>query len=330
MQNLILEENISDNYKVRTEENVNNSDLTLAIAIDFDSFGEKITKELTIKADKKYIAVSPDGDPIEKAAKIVAKMNELNLPQKFILNIAGNGLSTMKGQILQNEADEFTYILLKTISQNPKLNSKIGSVRTGGQSGFDEAGAKAAIKLGFTTVVHMPKGFKMRNQDGKDITMSYEHAKLRFDVIKPKTVYIDMDGVICDYKKTYVRYKAKHPEIVYPQSQYGFFIELEPLPGAIEAYLKLSALHDVWILTAPSILNPMSYAEKNYWVRKYLGEECVKKLIMCPNKSLLKGDYLIDDNEWTNWQGDFEGNLVLIGSEEYPTLASTVEFFDSI
>lgn len=330
MQNLILEENISDNYKVRTEENVNNSDLTLAIAIDFDSFGEKITKELTLKADKKYIAVSPDGDPIEKATKIVAKMNELNLPQKFILNIAGNGLSTMKGQILQNEADEFTYILLKTISQNPKLNSKIGSVRTGGQSGFDEAGAKAAVKLGFTTVVHMPKGFKMRNQDGKDVTMSYEHAKLRFDVIKPKTIYIDMDGVICDYKKTYLRYKAKSPELVYPQSQYGFFLELEPLPGAIEAFLKLSALHDVWILTAPSIQNPMSYSEKNYWVRKYLGEECVKKLIMCPNKSLLKGDYLIDDNEWTNWQGDFEGNLVLIGSEEYPSLASTVDFFDSI
>ena len=127
-----------------------------------------------------------------------------------------------------------------------------------------------------------------------------------------------------------MRYKAKSPELVYPQSQYGFFLELEPLPGAIEAFLKLSALHDVWILTAPSIQNPMSYSEKNYWVRKYLGEEYVKKLIMCPNKSLLKGDYLIDDNEWTNWQGDFEGDLILIGSEEYPSLASTVDFFDDI
>jgi hypothetical protein len=193
MQNLILEENISDNYKVRTEENVRNSDLTLAIAIDFESFGEKITKELVIKNDKKYIAVYPDGDPIEKAAKIVAKMNELNLPQKFILNIAGNGLSTMKGQVLQNDADEFTYILLKTISQDPKLNSKIGSIRTGGQTGFDEAGAKASVKLGFTTVVHMPKGFKMRNQDGKDITMSYEHAKLRFEILKSKI----MDKKFC-------------------------------------------------------------------------------------------------------------------------------------
>jgi 5'-nucleotidase len=184
--------------------------------------------------------------------------------------------------------------------------------------------------LGFETTINMPKGFKMRNQDGKDITMSYEHARLRFDVVKPKTIYIDMDGVICDYKKTYLRYKNKSPEIVYPQSQYGFFLELDPLPGSIEAFLKLSVIHDVWILTAPSIQNPMSYAEKNYWVRKYLGDEYLKKLIMCPNKSLLKGDYLIDDNEWTNWQGDFEGELILIGSEEYPNLASTLNFFDKL
>jgi len=330
MQNLILKESSSENYKVRTEENVMASDLTLAIAIDFDSFGEKITKDYVNKHNKKYIAVYPDGNPVEKAYKIVAKMNEFDLPQKFVLNIAGNGLATMKGKMLQNEADEFTYLLLKTISQNPKLNSKIGSVITGGQTGFDEAGAKAAIKLGFETTINMPKGFKMRNQDGKDITMSYEHARLRFDVVKPKTIYIDMDGVLCDYKKTYLRYKAKSPEIVYPQSQYGFFLELEPLPGSIEAFLKLSVIHDVWILTAPSIYNPMSYSEKNYWVRKHLGSEYLKKLIMCPNKSLLKGDYLIDDNEWTNWQGDFEGELILIGSEEYPNLASTLNFFDNL
>lgn len=330
MQNLILEENISDNYRVRTEENVRNSDLTLAIAIDFDSFGEKITKELAINNNKKYIAVYPDGNPTEKAQKIVEKINTFDLPQKFVLNIAGNGLSTMKGKMLQGEADDFTYALLKTISQNPKLKSKIGSVRTGGQSGFDEAGAKAALKLGFTTVVHMPKGFKMRNQDGRDITMSYEHARLRFNVIKSKTIYIDMDGVLCNYGKNYKRYKSEKPEIVYPQSQYGFFLELEPLPGALEAFIKLSNMHDVWILTAPSVENPMSYSEKNYWVRKYLGSEFTKKLIMSPDKSLLKGDYLIDDNEWTNWQGDFEGELLLIGGDKFPDLMSTVSYFENI
>lgn len=108
MQNLILKESSSEHYKVRTEENVMASDLTLAIAIDFDSFGEKITKEYANKHNKKYIAVYPDGNPIEKAHKIVSKLNEFDLPQKFTLNIAGNGSATMKGKMLQNEADEFT------------------------------------------------------------------------------------------------------------------------------------------------------------------------------------------------------------------------------
>lgn len=169
MRNLILEENTSDNYKVRTEENVKNSDLTIAIAIDFDSYGEKLTKELVVSNNKKYIAIIPEGNPIEKALKVVEKINEFDLPQKFVLNIAGNGLASMKGKLNQSQADEFTYILLKYISQNPKLKSKIGSIRTGGQTGFDESGAKASIKLGFTTVVHMPKGFKVRNQDRKSV-----------------------------------------------------------------------------------------------------------------------------------------------------------------
>jgi len=51
---------------------------------------------------------------------------------------------------------------------------------------------------------------------------------------------------------------------------------------------------------------------------------------MSPDKSLLKGDYLIDDNEWTNWQGDFEGELLLIGSERFPDLISTIKFFEAL
>ena len=329
MQNLILEENISDNYKVRTEENVRNSDLTLAIAIDFESFGEKITKELTIQNNKQYIAVHPDGNPIEKAAKIVAKMNELNLPQKFILNIAGNGLSTMKGQVLQNEADDFTYILLKTISQDPKLNSKIGSIRTGGQTGFDEAGAKASVKLGFTTVVHMPKGFKMRNQDGKDITMSYEHAKLRFELLNSKIVYIDMDDTICDYTGLWSIYKEKFPTVQYPQSKFGFFSRLKPIEGALEAINLLEKYYDVFILTRPSIKNLHSYSEKAEWVEKYLGEKYLEKLILCPNKSLVKGDFLIDDYD-KNGQTEFEGEFIKFKTELFPNWESVVKYLIKI
>jgi 5'(3')-deoxyribonucleotidase len=330
MQKLILEENSSSNYRMRTEENAKNADLTIAIALNFDTAGERLTKDLAQRNGKKYISIIPEGDPIEKAARVAEKINEFDLPQQFTLNIAGNSLHTIGEKMNQTQADEFTYLLLKCISQNPKLKSKIGSVRSGGQTGFDEAGAKAALKLGLTTIVHMPQGFKIRNQDGRDITMSLEHARLRFNIVQPKLIYIDMDGVLCDYRKNYIKHKEQFPEVVYPQSQYGFFLDLEPIPGSIEAFLKLSSIHDVWILTAPSFMNPLSYAEKNVWVRKYLGPEYVKRLIMCPNKSLMKGDYLIDDNEWSNWQGDFEGELLLIGSEKFPDLNSTLTFFESI
>lgn len=41
-------------------------------------------------------------------------------------------------------------------------------------------------------------------------------------------VYVDMDDVICDYRKAYNVARQEKPEIVYPQSLYGFFADLEP------------------------------------------------------------------------------------------------------
>ena len=317
MENLILEENISDKYGDRTEENVLMSDLTIAIAFNFDSFGEKLTRDLAKKHEKKYIAVSPDGDAVEKANKIVDKINEFDLPQKFVLNLAGNGLSTLKGLMNQLEADEFTYKLLKTISQNPKLKNKIGSIRTGGQTGFDESGAKAGLKLGFNTTVHMPKGFKIRTEECVDIIMPIEYAKIRFDVSKQPILHIDMDDTICDYSGLWKVYKEKFPEVKYPQSKFGFFSRLKPIDNAIECILLLEKYFNIYILTRPSIKNLHSYSEKAEWVEKYLGEKYLEKLILCPDKSLVKGDFLVDDYD-KNGQEDFEGEFVRYGTEDFP------------
>lgn len=124
-------------------------------------------------------------------------------------------------------------------------------------------------------------------------------------------VYVDMDFVLCNYGKAY---KEKWREdMQFPQSQYGFFVNLEPVEGAIEAMEKLSEKYDVWILTRPSMENPMCYTEKRVWVEEHLGKKWVKKLILSPDKSLLIGDYLIDDNPW-----DFKGKQFLFLSDEYP------------
>ncbi|MFD3396348.1 hypothetical protein ACE41R_05835 [Alteromonas macleodii] len=137
-------------------------------------------------------------------------------------------------------------------------------------------------------------------------------------------VYVDMDDVICDYRKAYNVARQEKPEIVYPQSLYGFFADLEPVEGALDAMkaLQQSERHDVYILTAPSIYNPLCYTEKRIWVEKWLGYYFVERLIISPNKALLKGDVLIDDHINGNGQERFEGKLIQFGGSDHPDWSS--------
>jgi len=134
-----------------------------------------------------------------------------------------------------------------------------------------------------------------------------------------KILYIDMDGVMCDFYGAYKIAIKKNPYNGFPQSEYGFFTNLEPIKDAIWAVNRLmeSEEFDVYILTAPSIMNPLCYTEKRMWIEKYFGMELVKKLIISPNKSLNKGDYLIDDNTSGRGQNLFEGELIHFGSDEF-------------
>lgn len=127
-----------------------------------------------------------------------------------------------------------------------------------------------------------------------------------------------MDGVLCNYSKAYNEQLKLNPEIKYPQSQYGFFANLEPMECCKHTVPILMENYDVYVLTAPSTKNPLSYTEKRVWIEKHFGMALVEKLIMSPNKGLLKGDYLIDDNWTGNGQENFEGVLIRFGGELFP------------
>jgi len=145
--------------------------------------------------------------------------------------------------------------------------------------------------------------------------LQHPQFQYRFERVKPtkskQIIYVDLDGVCADYRKIYLSRLAHDPDNKYPQATYGFFMEMEEIKDAITAVKTLAEHYDVWFLSAPSHRNPMCLAEKNYWVRKHFGPEWPERLILANDKSLLRGDYLIDDNATGRNQENFEGVKIL-------------------
>lgn len=138
-----------------------------------------------------------------------------------------------------------------------------------------------------------------------------------------------MDDVLCDYKTAYDAALQKNPDIKFPQSQLDFFRNLKPVNGAVEGFNCLfnDERFDVYILSAPSVPNPLSYMEKRLWVEDHLGFNVASKLILATNKGLLKGDFLIDD--WLDGRGQekFEGEIIHFGSSKCQTWKEVLERF---
>ena len=133
-----------------------------------------------------------------------------------------------------------------------------------------------------------------------------------------------MDNVLVDFPSGIARLSAE------TQKEYagrldevpGIFSLMEPLPGAAEAAKLLSRYFDVYILSTAPWKNISAWSDKAAWVQKYFGDEYdspfYRRLILTHHKNLNKGDFLIDDRT-KNGAGEFEGELILFGSEKFPT-----------
>ncbi len=323
----ILEEDKDSGYGPRTEINARETDVTLTIAVNFESGGQRLTKSVAKKHNKLYIPVSPFGDVVEKADKIVEKLNASFEGKHYVtFNIAGNGMATLKGALTQEHCDDFTYKLLFAIVNHANLKIRVKLIRSGGQTGFDESGIKAGLKLKIDTTAYYPKGYRIRDLES-DKTQTREEVFKRLGIKQRTRVYVDMDNVLCDFVKLYLEWKKEHPEITFPQSQFGFFSNMEPVENAVESFKKLQEHFDVYILTRPSIYNLMCYTEKADWVKRHLGFNTLENLIICCDKSLLKGlnGYLIDDDTKAG-QLDFEGEHIHFKTEKFPDWNSVIKY----
>lgn len=140
-------------------------------------------------------------------------------------------------------------------------------------------------------------------------------------------VHIDMDDTIFDYSGARDEALRNCPEIAYPQSQIDFFRNLKLIPGAKETIEKLFHRVEIYFLTAPSTKNPFSYTEKCLSLKDNFGQWAVERLFICPDKSLVRGHYLIDDITAGKGQEMFGGELIQFGSGKYPNWEAIAEYF---
>lgn len=135
-------------------------------------------------------------------------------------------------------------------------------------------------------------------------------------------ILADMDGVVANFEEGLFRkIKNKYPEIVpvplaerttfYAKEQYpkmfqplveeiqvskSFYSDLLPIEGSIEALNQIvNSGNSVFICTSPKSNNPYCFQEKYEWIVRYFGKKWEKQIIISKDKTVIWGDYLIDD-----------------------------------
>jgi hypothetical protein len=164
---VIVQESSSPKYPARTFFNAKSSDVTLALAVDLTTAGEKLTRRA---AGEKYVGfqIDANSDPIDVARGLYKFMKQRNAKT---LNIAGNGIYTLvKHGFDQQNINNFLCDVIEKVHQYWPIEK----IFSGGQTGVDLAGAVVAQYLNIPGLITLPKGYIQRFEDNKDITQTQD------------------------------------------------------------------------------------------------------------------------------------------------------------
>jgi hypothetical protein len=152
---------LSYSYVPRTTANAEAADVTVAFAVDFNTGGEKLTRA---KAGPRYVGI-PFGSDVAAAAEKLADF--IVKREGTSLNVAGNGIYTLTEHgVSQARANKWVLDVLALVVKKVTL----ADLRSGGQTGIDQAGLVAALVLGIPALGYYPKNFRRRNAKGEEFT----------------------------------------------------------------------------------------------------------------------------------------------------------------
>ena len=124
-----------------------------------------------------------------------------------------------------------------------------------------------------------------------------------------KTLYIELDNVICDYNRRVFELRAEYDcdDINELPIHYK---DIEPIDTAIEAFEQLANLFEVYIIT-PDVQRE----EKIEWVRTHL-PFAVEWIVFCDTEEIREGNYLICRDH--KKAGCFRGRVIEFLSMDFP------------
>lgn len=119
-------------------------------------------------------------------------------------------------------------------------------------------------------------------------------------------IFLDMDGVLANIHKEigfYTTTNQTPPEVL----KKDLYLRLGVARGARE-FIDWCLEHDeinLYVATKIPKENPSAATEKLLWIERYF-PELKNKVFVTPDKTLLKGDFLIDDDlRWEEFSGTF-------------------------
>lgn len=172
---LSLVEHKASNYSPRTYHNAKSADLTVALACDFTTAGEKLTHKA---AGANYLGIPLTFSPEETARMILYHLRERGI-ERPTLNIAGNGIYTLSKRY--NWSQEAVNLHLVQVLALVHRERPISKIISGGQTGVDISGIVAAHLLRIDAEATFPNGFIQRFEDGQDTCRS--EAEIRGEVL---------------------------------------------------------------------------------------------------------------------------------------------------